>query len=367
MEAIIFALVLTWVIRYAAQHGHLHWQGSKAANRDSTRGKSIPKRAASAVHHDIGYWAHQVLNGFPEVRRGLANGWHKGRTAQQQGAAERQRRKAEHLETRARLIPEIREHRRRQAQAWEEIYGGRDPGPAAPEGEAVKPSGGSEGTPEGTSPGTSLPPEAAGEQACARCAGPLPPGHYDDTCPACRTRAHEAGTGEETPPEREEETPPDAPGQQEPPAQPGQTEGDGNMSETTYQGVKSQMDTAETEAEQYAAEAEQSETVTEEHTEQARQAKERGTAAAEEMQSMDVDAETLSATADYLQALDDAEKHAGELNDQVKQLKEAWQRVQETAAQVKSQLDASGHGALDEAHANAAGGGAQKPFYGEGG
>jgi len=138
------------------------------------------------------------------------------------------------------------------------------------------------------------------------------------------------------------------------------------MSETTYQGVQSMMDAAATEAEQYAAEAEQSETVTEEHVEQARQAKGRGTTAAEEMQAMEVDAETLSAMADHLQALDDAEKHAGELNDQMTQLREAWQRVQETAGQVKSQMDASGHGALDEAHANAAGGGAAKDFYGEG-
>jgi len=138
------------------------------------------------------------------------------------------------------------------------------------------------------------------------------------------------------------------------------------MSETTYQGVQVMMETAAADAEQYAAEAEQSQTVTEEHTEQARQAKQRGTTAAEEMQSLGVDAETLSAMADHLQALDDAEKHAGELNDQVTLLTEAWRRVEETAGNVRSQLDASGHGALDEAHANAAGGGADKPFYGEG-
>ena len=94
MEAIIFAIVLVWAVRKAAENGHLSWQGSKAGNRRGSRGKSIPKRAASAVQHDVGYWAHQILNGFPAARRGLANGWHAGRTAQAQSAAERQQRKA---------------------------------------------------------------------------------------------------------------------------------------------------------------------------------------------------------------------------------------------------------------------------------
>jgi hypothetical protein len=345
VETLILLAILAYAIKKAAENGHLHWQGSKAANRRSTRGKTIPKRAASAVQHDVGYWAHQILNGFPQARRGLANGWHAGRTAQAEGAAERHKARTEHLERHAGLLEQIREHRRRQDEALERIRAAQEPGPEpgphpirgredlpAPDEplpsqparqgppEPVPPAQGSEGTPEGTSPQASPGPAA------------------------------------------EEDTQPGTP---EPPAQPRQ--GDQNMSETTYQGVQSMMETAAAEAEQYAAEAEQSQTVTEEHAEQARQAKQRGTTAAEEMQSLAVDAETLSAMADHLQALDDAEKHAAELNDQVTLLKEAWQRVQETAGQVRGQLDASGHGALDEAHANAAGGGAERAFYGEGG
>jgi hypothetical protein len=121
MEALIIAIVITYAIRKSAEQGHFHWQSARSANRRSTRGRSIPRRAASAVQHDIGYWAHQVTRGFPQARNGLASGWHAGRTAQARGRAQRAKARADHLEARARLIPEIREHYRRAGEALEEI------------------------------------------------------------------------------------------------------------------------------------------------------------------------------------------------------------------------------------------------------
>ena len=376
IEGLIAAIVITMAVKWAAERASAHWQGSKAANRRSTKGKSIPKRAASAVHHDLGYWAHQVLNLFPEVRHGLAEGWHEGRKAQAQGAAGRQERKTERLESRAGIIEKAREHAKRQREAQERIRRARQPEPDEetdggddPAREPSPPDAGSgEGTPEGTSEGTSPATGTAGsEQDPENEAQQEPPRHCGCSrlisggkCMGCGRHPAVCTCSKKDDENQEQDTP----GEKKPPAQPGQ--GDGNVSETTYQGVKQQMETAAAEAEQYAGEAEQAETVTEEHSEQARQAKEQGQVAAEEMQALEVDAETLSAMADHLQALDDAEKRAAELNDQTTQLKEAWQRVQETAAQVQSQLDASGHGALDEAHANAAAGGGKKEFYGEG-
>jgi len=125
MEALIVAIIIAYAIKKGVEAGQAHWQSSKAANRTSTRGRSVPKRAASAVQHDVGYWLHRVLNGFPETRHALASGWTAGRTAQAQGAADRQKAKAEHLTLRARLLPEIREHQRRQAEALELIQAAR--------------------------------------------------------------------------------------------------------------------------------------------------------------------------------------------------------------------------------------------------
>jgi hypothetical protein len=133
MEALVIILIVIWAVKHSAGEGHLNWQSSKAANRRRTRGRSVPRRAASAVQHDFGYWLHQVLNGFPQARHGLADGWHAGRAAQVQGAAERQKARADHLSLRARLIPEIREHRRRQAEAIEQIRAARHPEPPAPD------------------------------------------------------------------------------------------------------------------------------------------------------------------------------------------------------------------------------------------
>jgi hypothetical protein len=203
VETLIFLIVLALLAREGVKAGSAHWQHSKAANRAGTRGQSVGKRAASAARHDFGYWLHQVLNGFPQTRHGIAESWHAGRQAQAEGYAARQKAKAEHLSARARLIPELREHQRRQAEALEQIRAARQPEPEFPvlltgrskSGKPVNPvtgephdtitvwgqddlrrrlaaaaadpdmevttrpvpgpAGSSEGTPEGTSPGTS--------------------------------------------------------------------------------------------------------------------------------------------------------------------------------------------------------------------
>ena len=161
METLILVIIITYAIKKAAEESHQHWQGSKAANRKASKGKPVRKRAASAVQHDTGYWLHQVLTGFPQARHGLAAGWDAGRKAQQQGAEARRKARTEHLERQARLIPEIRDHLRRQAEAMERIRAARQPEPEpVPSSQDPPPSGGDSGsTPavpstEGTSPVT---------------------------------------------------------------------------------------------------------------------------------------------------------------------------------------------------------------------
>jgi len=118
-----------------------------------------------------------------------------------------------------------------------------------------------------------------------------------------------------------------------------------------------------TDAEQRQAEAQAGVEATEEHLAWVQDAKNRASTMADEMQSLKVDPATLGAMAEHLEALDAAEKAAIDLRDQAVLNKQAWDRVLETAQQVVNQLDASGHGNVAEAHAAAAGGGAEKDFY----
>lgn len=177
LAALILAIIITYAIKKAADDAHGHWQSSKAGNRRSTRGQKVSRRAASAVQHDVGYWTHQVTHGFPQVRHGLAAGWHGGRTAQAQGNAARQQARTEHLEHRARLIPEIREHRRRQQEALDQIR-------AAQQTED---------------------PDAAPPPLCDLCDQPMPPGDTGLAHLACiaarERRVAQAGRPAATPPE----------------------------------------------------------------------------------------------------------------------------------------------------------------------
>lgn len=157
MEALILAIIIAYAIKKAAESSHEHWQASKAANRKASKGKPVRKRAASAVQHDAGYWLHQSLNGFPQLRNGLAAGWHAGRTAQQQGAAARRKARTEHLERQVSLIDEVREHLRRQEKAMEKLRAARQPEPE-PEQEPAQP-----GAPEPQQPAQVPPPRQASE------------------------------------------------------------------------------------------------------------------------------------------------------------------------------------------------------------
>lgn len=154
MEALILAIIITYAIKKAVESSHLHWQSSKAANRKASRGRPLRNRAASALQHDAGYWAHQVLNGFPQARDGLAAGWHAGRTAQAQGTAARQQARTEHLEGLAGLLAEIRGQQRRQEEALERIRAARRPGPG--------PEGAETAAPAAPQSASSPPPEGGG-------------------------------------------------------------------------------------------------------------------------------------------------------------------------------------------------------------
>jgi hypothetical protein len=218
MEALILIIIVGWLVKKGVEDGHLHWQSSKAANRRRTAGQRAGRRAASAIQHDAGYWLHQVLNGFPQTRHGIAAGWHAGRTAQAQGIADRQQARADHLSLRARLAPEIREHLRRQDEALAAIRAAQQP---EPEPQPTRRIDGKPETPadarffnardggyKGWIDQDGHPvPEPSGLRPCAVCSRALPAGYDGAICPDCRERmkAHAASVraaregGETTP------------------------------------------------------------------------------------------------------------------------------------------------------------------------
>ena len=309
IEALIVAIVITMAVKYAAEHASGHWQKSKAGNRKSTRGKSIPKRAASAVHHDVGYWAHQVLNGFPEVRRGLADGWHEGRAAQAQGTAERHRRKTERLEGRAGLAEQIREHRRRQAEARERIRAAAEPEPGPELEPEPEPEPSREPEPE-----PERPVDRTGLPVCPRCQAPTA---TPELCPVCRLYDSRNG-------------------QQEPEENTVTKEGTSMASDVTYDGVLRHVTLAQDFEEAALAE----------RNDRAGQA----AGLADQMQALGVDPATLGAMGDYLDAMADAQK--------------AQQQAMEAAEVVAVNLK-RGHAALSEAHKEAPVRAAERPFYEE--
>lgn len=154
MEALIIAIIIAYAVKKAAGDAHNHWQGSKAANRQASRGQPVRQRAASAARHDTAYWAEQVRGGFPQVRHGLYMGWNAGRVAQLEGWQARAQARADHAHLRARVTEAVREQRRRQDEALERIRAAArqaEPEPAGPV------------TPEPQQPAPEPPPRQAAE------------------------------------------------------------------------------------------------------------------------------------------------------------------------------------------------------------
>ena len=321
METLILIIILVLVAKNGIKDGSLHWQKSRTANRRGSQGKSVPKRAASAVQHDVGYWGHQVLHGFPQTRHGLASGWTAGRAAQAQGAAERQKAKADHLTLRARLMPEIREHQRRQQDALEQIRKAQDPEPEAPQQ-----AGGEAGTtrrvdgkPETGSDKRFFDARESGYKGWIDQDG-IPVPDPSDPDPA----RNQYPPGEGSPGSRESTSPiPSPPEGNTVPA-----------SDTTYDSVIQAM-----KDEQAAAEA---------RTAEQQAASQRASQQSEEMQALDLDPDTLGAIADHL----DAQQAAVT----------AQEKVMETAEAVQTALT-RGHAGLAEAHQDAPVQAADKEFY----
>lgn len=324
----------------------------------------------------IGYWLHQALHGFPSARAGLADGVNRAREAHHRARRDIAQGRAEHAEGRAELHPELETYRERRRRALEDLERQRaereerehqeylamlerrrERDEARRRREEERAEAEREPAPE--------PADPSAAEAEMHSSPDDPPGGSDE-----ETSDPPGGDHDEEDPVADWDGP--LPGEDNAPSpeQPaGQNQGD-NMStgtgEVTYASVKARMRQTVTDAEQRQAEAQEAVQATEEHLAWTQGAKAEAGAMADEMQALEVDPATLGAMSEHLDALDAAERAAVELQEQAVANKAAWDKVLETAQQVSSQMEASGHGNLDEAHANAAAGGGKKEFYGEG-
>ena len=388
--SLLVVFILVYACKNAIDDARQGWRKSRAAYMASAdeRFPDMPKgqRAAHAARHDAGYWTGQLVRAFPVLRHSLAAGWHKGRQAQAEGQIARERARAEHLETRARLVPEITAWRERQRKALERIRAAVSPAPDTDTGQAPPDAGGV--TPPASAGETVLPPATGGYTGRSPSwQGPLPPSADGVTSPDSA-----AGTGPAAAPQpricvacgnpengprkgggnwgpvvlydeplfdgdnqrprwihkahfenestgyygRPYRAAPDAgdhaPDEQSPTE--GGTMPTGKAGDVTYDAVIKSMTQATTAAESAGAWQKQACTA--------------ANSMSEQMQALEVDPVTLSAMADYLDAQDAAEK--------------AQQKVIETAMAVTAALK-RGHQGLAEAHQNAPVEAAAKQFY----
>jgi hypothetical protein len=373
--------------------------GATAAARFPKSPKS--SRVIRAARHDAGFWAGQAAHLFPAARHGLAAGWHAGRQAQDEGRAARAAAKADHLETRVRLIPEVRAHVARQRAALEQLRAEREaqegtregspqsvmapprrPAPAgdAPGEVAICPEGSREGTrgggpadPDG--PRDTWAPGAAGtsprRRVCVACGnpeygprrgggnwGPLvtyteplfpdrPPeprlvhqAHFEDESTGFYGRPYEDAPAQDgTSGQPQEETEGSGEGTAAPETEPPAPPTQGEP--TVPVAADTTYDGVLTLMTQARADAETNAAVQQQLSRNAE-------VMSDQMQALEVDPRTLSAMADHLDAQQAAVK--------------AQERVQETAETVEAQLK-RGHQGLKEAHDNAPVTAAARGFY----
>lgn len=162
---IVLLLVVAWAVSSAWKDSGRALRKSKDAYMKRAAAKypdaSPGQRAAQSLRHDAGYWLSQLAQGLPVVRHGLAEGWHKGRTAMDTARGSREEAKTRRLENRADHAENLSGFRQRQQEAvrrWKTAMGADEervtegtvtsPGEGREEGREEDREGSGESTPD---------------------------------------------------------------------------------------------------------------------------------------------------------------------------------------------------------------------------
>lgn len=116
MELIVGVLFVAGVL-YASKKAVEH---VGAEFRKSRPGRGGPR-------HAMAWFTGEAVRGFPVTRAGFQSGWLAHQTAMAQYHARREEARTSHLEARASILSELREHRRRQAEAQARIDAAQAP------------------------------------------------------------------------------------------------------------------------------------------------------------------------------------------------------------------------------------------------
>lgn len=122
MELVIL-IALGFACKSAWDHVRTKVGESRAASMKQVaktyRKGEVPKHKlkAAARRHDLGWWAGEIGHGFPVARTGLHAGYLAHRTAAVQHQARREEAKTTHADVQASFLGELPEHKRRQAEA----------------------------------------------------------------------------------------------------------------------------------------------------------------------------------------------------------------------------------------------------------
>lgn len=210
MELLI-ALAFAFALRSAYEHVRDDYRRTRDQHLQKSaakKGSSLTKaqRSAVASRHATGYWAAEILHGFPVTRTGWHAGWLAHKTAAEHQRAVRDAAQTTHLETVASFAPGRAEHKRRQEALREEIS---ETIARAPEGQRTGRRAAQKARDEVAAKRAerehreTAPPVVIdtpirarnaensdwlrpGESPCAGCGGSGRNDAGDDACPACR-------------------------------------------------------------------------------------------------------------------------------------------------------------------------------------
>jgi hypothetical protein len=124
---LLFWLLIGAGVKTAWDHAKADRQRGRDAKLTEAAKKAAPKqlpatqKKAIAARHATGWWASEILHGFPVHRTGWHAGWLAHETAWEQHRARREEARTSHLEARASILSGLREHRQRQAEALARI------------------------------------------------------------------------------------------------------------------------------------------------------------------------------------------------------------------------------------------------------
>jgi hypothetical protein len=140
MELLAF-LILAYAIKSAIDdtRGALHKSRTASASGQSGH--------AGVFRHDLGFYANQIVHGFPQARHGFMRGWDQASKAHNEAMAGRQKAKTDRLEHHAGLIPQLTDYRTRQQAALTKIQASQAPDPATTPGQPAGQEGGQDPVP----------------------------------------------------------------------------------------------------------------------------------------------------------------------------------------------------------------------------